>query len=233
MARIVRPTKASKPCVKCGAVDRYKRGDCRPCTLVTQRKRRLANPEKHNLNKREIRKRDLPRARKRDADWITRNLEKHMLIRSRRTAKMRGWSFDLELSDIVVPETCPLLGYKLERSTDGSRRKSPCTPSLDRIDSTKGYIKGNVWVISWRANQLKSDATLQELVSIADWASKIKLAATLARSRQIEEYFRKHFGPGTSWHRVSEPGDGWLRLSDMCLSGDPEEEEEDLCLEDN
>jgi hypothetical protein len=40
--------------------------------------------------------------------------------------------------------------------------------SLDRIDSSKGYIKGNVWVISLRANRIKNDSTPQELRLIAD-----------------------------------------------------------------
>jgi hypothetical protein len=54
-------------------------------------------------------------------------------------------------------------GLKLERITDGSRKKGAGTPSLDRIDSSLGYVKGNVWVISWRANHIKTDATLDEL----------------------------------------------------------------------
>lgn len=40
--------------------------------------------------------------------------------------------------------------------------------SLDRIDSSKGYIKGNVWVISLRANRIKNDSTPDELRLIAD-----------------------------------------------------------------
>lgn len=170
-----------KPCVKCGSVDRYKRGECRPCTLATQKKRRLVDPEKYNRQKREARKRNLKRARRWDAEWIDKNLERHMLIRSRATAKRRGWPFNLELSDIIVPEKCPLLGCKLERRTDGSRKKNPGTPSLDRIDSSIGYVKGNVWVISWRANAIKTDASLGELqllVAGLERARRLRLVGT-------------------------------------------------------
>lgn len=58
---------------------------------------------------------------------------------------------DAELSDIQIPELCPVF-------------KTPMvSPSLDRIDSSKGYVKGNVRVISKRANQLKSNATVEEM----------------------------------------------------------------------
>ena len=169
------------PCVKCGAVDRYKSGDCRPCILAGQKKRRLADPEKHNRGKQEKIKNNLEHFRSLDAEWINKNLERHMLIRSRRTAKLRGWDFNLELSDIVIPETCPILGCKLERRTDGSRRKSPGTPSLDRIDSSLGYVKGNVWVISWRANAVKTDASLDELrllVTGLERATRLRLVGS-------------------------------------------------------
>jgi len=42
-------------------------------------------------------------------------------------------------------------------------------PSVDRIDPTKGYIKGNVEVISWRANHLKNNATVEELEAIVNY----------------------------------------------------------------
>ena len=66
----------------------------------------------------------------------------------------------MELSDIVIPDVCPVLGIKLDCAAG---LKADALPSLDRIDSSKGYIKGNVWVISWRANQLKRDSSLGEL----------------------------------------------------------------------
>lgn len=69
--------------------------------------------------------------------------------------------FNIDLSDIVIPKVCPILGIPLTKGV----KRVPCnnSPSLDRIDSTKGYVKGNVQVISHRANRLKSDASLQEL----------------------------------------------------------------------
>ena len=52
-----------------------------------------------------------------------------------------------------------MFGFKLEF---GSRENRFSSPSLDRIDNTKGYVPGNLQVISYRANQLKSDGTLEE-----------------------------------------------------------------------
>ena len=74
-----------------------------------------------------------------------------MWSRAKYRAKQKGLEFNITKEDIIIPDTCPLLGTPME------------SPSLDRIDSSKGYIKGNVWVISNRANTLKNDATLSEL----------------------------------------------------------------------
>jgi len=65
--------------------------------------------------------------------------------------------------DIEIPAVCPLLGTPLNAS---GRRFDANNPSIDRIIPTLGYVPGNVWVISWRANAIKHDATLEELESI-------------------------------------------------------------------
>lgn len=88
-----------------------------------------------------------------------------MWNRAKASAKKHGWTFDLEPSDIIIPKTCPLLGIVLERKP-GVQADS--TPSLDRIDSSFGYVRGNVWVISWRANNLKSNASLGELKRLVE-----------------------------------------------------------------
>ena len=86
----------------------------------------------------------------------------HLLIRARNRATAKGREFSITLSDLYIPEVCPLLGIPLSMTHPSLDHR----PSLDRIDSNKGYIPGNVWVVSSRANRLKSDATADELIRI-------------------------------------------------------------------
>ena len=93
--------------------------------------------------------------------------EYRLLCYARRNAKRRGEECDLVLEDIVIPECCPLLGIKLEACMEKRRMKGPGSqdscPSVDRIDSRKGYTKDNVWIISKKANTIKNNATVEEL----------------------------------------------------------------------
>ena len=100
-----------------------------------------------------------------DPNAISKTTEYKMLARAKSRAKKNNLAFNIELDDIVIPERCPLLGIKIE-STEF--RNSPNNPSLDKIIPTKGYTKGNVWVISNRANTLKNDATLTELKTLVE-----------------------------------------------------------------
>jgi hypothetical protein len=83
--------------------------------------------------------------------WREANPERQLLIAARSRAKARGLAFDLELSDVVIPDVCPVLGTPM------------VSPSLDRKNNDLGYIKGNVVVMSRRANCLKNDATVEEM----------------------------------------------------------------------
>lgn len=89
-----------------------------------------------------------------------------MLADAKKRSKIKGLEYDLEKEDIVVPDICPVLGIPLFVG-EGSRTHN--SPSLDRIDNTKGYTKNNVAVISLRANTLKNDATLEELQLIVKY----------------------------------------------------------------
>lgn len=75
-------------------------------------------------------------------------------------ARRRSIPFDLTPDDIVIPERCPVLGLVLSPNVGHA---APNSPSLDRIDPSKGYVRGNVQVISQRANALKRDATADEI----------------------------------------------------------------------
>jgi hypothetical protein len=86
-----------------------------------------------------------------------------MLINSKTRAIRKGLEHTLSLDDIRIPNKCPLLGIEL-RSGNGCACDS--SPSLDRIDPEKGYTPENTWVISNRANRIKSDATPHELIAI-------------------------------------------------------------------
>ena len=89
--------------------------------------------------------------------------EKYLLDEARDNAAHYHREFTLTINDIHIPKYCPYFGIKL--SFNKQRRNS--SPSLDRIDNTKGYIPSNVEVISWRANKLKNDATIGELIQFA------------------------------------------------------------------
>ncbi|RWZ83507.1 MAG: hypothetical protein EO766_17635 [Hydrotalea sp. AMD] len=83
--------------------------------------------------------------------------------------------FNLTIDDLVIPENCPILGIPLKFGVKGSDRfknksKTPDdSPSVDRIIPELGYVKGNIVVVSFRANNLKSNATPDELQKIAEF----------------------------------------------------------------
>lgn len=85
-----------------------------------------------------------------------------MLDTAKNRAKKKNIEFSLTREDIIIPPICPVLGTEFIR-------KTVYTMSLDRIDSSLGYIKGNVQVISMKANAMKNNATPAELKTFADW----------------------------------------------------------------
>lgn len=110
---------------------------------------------------------DEARAKKRlgTREYLRRKpLEYHMYTRAKDRAKKSDIDFDIELSDIIVPEICPYLKIPLFK---GDGKQTDNSPSLDRIDIKKGYVKENVQVISNKANAMKYSATLEELVTFA------------------------------------------------------------------
>lgn len=96
-------------------------------------------------------------------DWKKTPLEKRMYNRTKARAKQRNIEFSLELSDIVLPKFCPVFKRKLIYADPD------WTYSIDRINPNLGYIKGNIVIMSNRANMLKNDATASELQLVVDY----------------------------------------------------------------
>lgn len=80
-----------------------------------------------------------------------------LFLRLRSRAKEKGIEFNIEESDIIIPSICPFLGTPLFFSLGKQTNNSP---SVDRRDNSKGYIKGNICVMSLAANRMKNDLTI-------------------------------------------------------------------------
>lgn len=88
---------------------------------------------------------------------------KALLRGARKRAENKFLEFDLTVDDVPIPSVCPVLGVPM---SIGRGVYHAGSPTLDRLDNSKGYVKGNVRVISFRANSLKSDATVEELQAV-------------------------------------------------------------------
>ncbi len=91
--------------------------------------------------------------------------KKRQLMLARRRARIKGLEATIRVADVNWPTHCPVLGIKLDYSRSPDRSRD-AIPSLDRWDNSKGYVPGNVFVISYRANTLKNNANIEELESI-------------------------------------------------------------------
>ena len=101
--------------------------------------------------------------------YYEKHFKKTMVYSAMRRALALGIPFDITEEDIIVPEKCPIFGVTLTLGRGGSCRNSP---SLDRIIPKLGYIRGNIQVISQKANNMKNDASEEELKTFANWILK-------------------------------------------------------------
>lgn len=96
--------------------------------------------------------------------WHRDNVAKRLFIRAKDRARKTGLECNITEDDIIIPELCPLLNVPF---IWGTRNSKWYTYSLDRIDNSKGYVKGNVQVITYLANTMKSKATKEELLTFS------------------------------------------------------------------
>lgn len=131
--------------------------------VVREKKRRYRERHRDALRASALRRSKTPEAKARDREWKRdhpRLPQERLLEGARYRARRDGRDFNLKLADILIPERCPLLDVPLTGKD---------APSLDRVDNNKGYVRGNVRVISERANNLKRHLTLADLDRIRDY----------------------------------------------------------------
>lgn len=120
----------------------------------------------------QIRDRNYNKTHKHKRNWylkFRKNWHRVLFNCAKSRAKKKNLPFNLELSDIIIPEFCPVLGIKLEKSNNYVK---DCSPTIDRLNNNLGYVKGNICVMSYRANCIKNCGTADEHRKIADWIEK-------------------------------------------------------------
>jgi len=91
-----------------------------------------------------------------------------MWQRAKQRCKKSGLECTITSDDISIPDICPILGISINMNSGGSGAYKN-SPSLDRIDNSKGYTRDNIHVISQLANSMKGAASSEELLRFADW----------------------------------------------------------------
>lgn len=103
--------------------------------------------------------------------WNHEDYRRRMFHMAKGRAVKLGVPFNLEsIEDIKYMTHCPILGVEL---SIGSGLHHDYSPSLDRVVQELGYVKGNVIVISFLANKIKSNATPEQIMAVAKFYKKL------------------------------------------------------------
>ena len=177
----------NRKCLNCGkeftvACRKERKSNKRRCfctecmnTLTDWQKKaiRKANDEEYN-----------DRYKEQKRNFLIRHYKEHMLSHAKIRAKKYGLDFDLTVEDLNIPQICPILEVPL---VIGTNRDYEYSPSLDRIDNSKGYIKGNVQIISKKANSMKNSASISELKAFCKNVLRYSLNTTEQECSETED----------------------------------------------
>jgi hypothetical protein len=97
---------------------------------------------------------------RRTTHGLSKTYEYKLWTQAKSRARKFNRPFNIEVSDIIIPDICPLLGVPIFRNVDKVGSNSP---SVDCIIPELGYTKGNVWVVSYKANTVKGKLSLIQL----------------------------------------------------------------------
>ena len=134
---------------------------CKECDAAASKKQKEKNPDKVKEYSRKYNS-------KMRLDF---NYRLQMLINaSKQRALLKNREHSITVDDLIalwpVDGNCPVFGFPLQFNSGGFRETSP---SVDRIDSTKGYTLDNIQILSWKANRIKAYATVEELEAVVSF----------------------------------------------------------------
>lgn len=124
------------------------------------------NPDKVREYKKAWKKRHTAKYRAMEWSRENKNIVRRLLATAKSRAKKKGIEFSISADDIVLPDVCPVMKTPFLRAA-GERLAT--APSIDRIDATKGYVPGNVQILSVIANSMKTNATPEQMRAFASW----------------------------------------------------------------
>lgn len=101
----------------------------------------------------------------------SRDKRKVLLNAAKKRSKDSNLEFNLDINDIILPEKCPILGINLQFNKGKAQNNSY---SIDRINNSIGYIKGNIQIISFKANTIKNNATFKELELVYKYMQQLE-----------------------------------------------------------
>lgn len=158
-------------CTKCGEQRRVSEKG-RPLCCAAARQRRY--DAHHRAGKARLNAQHRTKYREKilagKRQYYEKNWLRIVLYHARLRAKQKGVPFTITPQDITIPDCCPILGLRLKPARGNL---GDASPTLDRIIPSRGYVPGNVMVLSCRANRIKSDGTADEHEQIAAWLRKL------------------------------------------------------------
>lgn len=127
---------------------------CKECNRLSNKVYRKRNQKRYYENQRQ----------KRETEPV---FLSQLMYNCKTRAGKKGIEFNLDLDFIqelfkATKGKCSLTQQNMNLECHSRKKANPFKASLDRIDSTKGYIKGNVRFVCWAVNQMKADRTDEE-----------------------------------------------------------------------
>jgi hypothetical protein len=156
-----------KPCKHGHISERLvKGGSCRECKNLISKKIREKDREKYNEYCRKKKKEHYSTEKRREK--YLNNIESELFYAAKNRAKNKNIDFTITIEDVIIPNKCPVFDIPL------NNKDRLHAPTLDRIINELGYIKGNVQVISSKANRLKNNGTIEEFKKIIKYMENKK-----------------------------------------------------------